>query len=101
MSFLCAHYRFERQVVCDPEAVALVKGDRCMSYAKLNATANRIANNLVRRGIAPGALVGVCLQRSPELVAALLGVWKAGAAYVPLDPAYPPERLAFMSADSG
>ena len=83
-----------------PEAVALVFGQRQLSYRELNERANKVAHYLRRRGVGPDVLVGVCLERSPEMVIALLAVWKAGGAYVPLDPAYPPERLSFMIDDA-
>jgi non-ribosomal peptide synthetase component F len=97
---LCAHELFERQAARNPEAVAVVFGDRQVSYRELNERANRVAHHLRKHGIGPDVLVGVCLNRSPELVVALLAVWKAGGAYVPLDPAYPPERLSFMIDDA-
>src|SRR5207302_4710599 len=97
---VCAHELFERQVARDPEAIALVFGARLVSYRELNERANRVAHYLRKRGVGPEALVGVCLERSPEMVVALLAVWKAGGAYVPLDPAYPPERLSFMIEDA-
>nr|WP_294501133.1 non-ribosomal peptide synthetase [uncultured Rhodopila sp.] len=97
---VCAHELFEQQVARDPGAVALVFGQRQVSYGELNERANKVAHMLRKRGVGPDVLVGVCLERSPEMVVALLAVWKAGGAYVPLDPAYPPERLSFMLADS-
>jgi amino acid adenylation domain-containing protein len=97
---VCAHELFERQAAHSPDAVAVVFGDRQVSYRELNERANRVAHHLRNRGVGPDVLVGVCLNRSPELVVALLAVWKAGGAYVPLDPAYPPERLSFMIGDA-
>jgi amino acid adenylation domain-containing protein len=97
---VCAHELFERQVARDPGAVAVAAGERRLTYRELNERSNRIAHHLRRRGVGPETLVGVCLERSPDMVAALLGVWKAGGAYVPLDPAYPPERLSFMAEDA-
>lgn len=97
----CVHELFERQVARTPDAVAVVCGERQLSYRQLNERANRVAHRLRRRGVGVEALVGVCLERSPEMIAALLGIWKSGAAYVPLDPSYPPERLAFMVRDAG
>jgi aspartate racemase len=90
---------FEAQVERRPEAVALVCGGRSVSYGELNAQANRLAHVLIGQGVGPECLVGLCLERSVDLVVALLGILKTGAAYLPLDPAYPPQRLALMLAD--
>ena len=85
-----------------PDAVAVVAADGTrLTYAELAAWAGRIAAGLRDHGVRPGSLVGVCLRRGPAMVAAVLGVWRAGAAYVPLDPDYPAERLAYMFHDSG
>ena len=91
---------FEAQVAASPDATALVYEDVTLSYAALNARANRLAHVLVGMGIGPEHRVALCLERSPQMVVALLAVLKAGAAYVPLDPDYPAERLAFMLADA-
>ena len=92
---------FEASAVAAPEQVALVLGERQWRYGELNARASRLAWRLVRDfGVQPGALVGHCLERSPEMVVALLAIMKAGAAYVALDPGLPQERLAHMLADS-
>ncbi|HEX8202153.1 MAG TPA: amino acid adenylation domain-containing protein, partial [Isosphaeraceae bacterium] len=96
----CVHRLFEAQEARTPEAVALAFEGRALTYRALNARANRLAHHLRGLGVGPETLVGVCLDRSPEMVVALLGILKAGGAYVPLDPAYPPERLAFMLEDS-
>jgi amino acid adenylation domain-containing protein len=97
---VCVHELFELQVARDPGAIALIFGERQLSYRELNERANKVAHHLRRRGVGPDVLVGVCIDRSPEMVVALLAVWKAGGAYVPLDPAYPPERLSFMIDDA-
>ena len=97
---LCAHELFEGQAAETPDAAAVVFGHRQVSYRELNERANKLAHHLRQRGVGPDVLVGVCLNRSPELVVALLSVWKAGGAYVPIDPAYPPERLSFMIEDA-
>ena len=97
---VCTHELFERQVERTPDAVAVVFERQQLTYRELNQRANQVAHFLRRRGVAPEALVGVSLKRSLELVVALLGVWKAGGAYIPLDPAYPSERLAFMVNDA-
>jgi amino acid adenylation domain-containing protein len=96
----CVHTLFEEQVVRTPAADAVVYGGRRLTYAELNARSNQLAHHLRELGIGPDQLVGVCVERSPELVIGLLGVLKAGAAYLPLDPSYPPERLSFMLEDA-
>ena len=83
-----------------PKAIAVAFGERRLSYGDLNERANSVAHYLRERGVGPNTLVGVCFERSPELIVALLAVWKAGGAYVPLDPAYPKERLSFMIEDA-
>ncbi|HEU4880986.1 MAG TPA: AMP-binding protein, partial [Longimicrobium sp.] len=97
----CIHELFEAQAARTPGAVALRFEEESLTYAGLDDRANRLANHLRRRGVRPETRVGICLERGPELVVAILAVLKAGGAYVPLDPAYPAERLAFMLADSG
>ncbi len=92
---------FEDQVARTPTAPAITFEGTTLDYAALNARANAVARRLRALGAAPGRLVGACMHRSPDLVAALLGIHKSGAAYIPLDPDFPPERLAFMLADSG
>ncbi|MGK9247896.1 amino acid adenylation domain-containing protein, partial [Inquilinus limosus] len=91
----------ERQVRTKPEAEALVFGAERLSYAELDGRANRLAQALVARGVGPDVLVGVAVERSVELVVALLGILKAGGAYLPLDPEYPRERLAGTIAETG
>ena len=98
---LCCHELFEIRVQRAPEATALVFDNEHWTYAELDARANRIAHSLIARGAGPETRVGVCLKRSPDLVAALLGVLKSGGAFVPLDPSLPGERLAFLTADAG
>ncbi|MBT2491914.1 amino acid adenylation domain-containing protein [Streptomyces sp. ISL-96] len=94
------HQAFEEQVRRTPDAVAVSHQGTRLTYAELNARANRVAHLLRARGIGPQTLVGVCLERGVELVPALLGVLKAGGAYVPLDPSYPADRLAYIAADA-
>ena len=91
----------ERQVAATPQALAVQFGEQRLSYAQLNARANQLAHWLRGRGVGPDVLVGVAVERSVELVVALLGIVKAGGAYVPMDPDYPQERLQHMLADSG
>jgi amino acid adenylation domain-containing protein len=97
----CLHRRFEEQVDRRPGAVALVCGEDSLTYGELNARANRLARHLASLGIGPEALVGIYLERSLDLVVAILGVLKAGGAYVPLERANPRERLELQLADSG
>ena len=96
----CVHQLFEEQVECTPDAVAVQFGVQQLSYRELNYRANELAHLLRSRGIGPDSVVGVCLERSLLMAVAVLGVLKAGAAYLPLDPAYPHERLQFMLRDS-
>ena len=97
---LCLHQLFEQQVEQTPDAIAVVFEQTGLTYGELNARANQIAGHLSRAGIGPEKFVGVCMDRSLELVTALLGVLKAGGAYVPLDPSYPQERQTFMLEDA-
>lgn len=96
----CIHRRFERQAALAPHAIALQGPDGSVTYADLNAAANRLARHLQRRGARPGALVALCMERGADLVTAMLAVLKTGAAYLPVDPAYPAARIAFMLADA-
>ncbi|MGH3979770.1 MAG: non-ribosomal peptide synthetase [Pseudonocardiaceae bacterium] len=96
----CVHELFEAQAVARPEATAAVLADQRISYRELDRQANQVARYLQRLGVGPEVLVGVCAQRSLRRLAGILGVLKAGGAYLPLDPAYPAERLAFMMEDS-
>ncbi|WP_369201030.1 amino acid adenylation domain-containing protein [Streptomyces sp. PU-14G] len=93
--------QFERQVAAAPDAVAVEFGEESLTYRGLDARANRLARLLVDRGIGPESVVGVALPRSFDLVIAVLAVVKAGGAYLPVDSAYPAERISFMLADSG
>ena len=84
-----------------PEAEAVCASDARVTYCELDRRANRLARHLVAAGVEVGDIVGVCLERTPEMIVALLAVLKAGAAYVPLDPAYPKDRIGFMLQDAG
>ncbi|MFI5674067.1 amino acid adenylation domain-containing protein [Streptomyces cellulosae] len=91
----------ERQADRTPDAVALVQQDRTWTYRRLEERANQYAHVLRAAGAGQESVVALCMPRGPEVAAAILGVWKAGAAYLPLDPDYPRERLSFMFRDSG
>jgi amino acid adenylation domain-containing protein len=91
---------FEAQVARTPNALAVVCGQRQLTYRELNAHANQLAHHLQTLGVGPDVLVGTCMERSAEMVVALLGILKAGGAYVPLDPSYPMQRLSTMLEDS-
>ncbi|MBV9689028.1 MAG: amino acid adenylation domain-containing protein, partial [Ktedonobacteraceae bacterium] len=96
----CLQAFFEQQTQQQPDAIALVHGERHLSYGDLNQRATQVAQRLQHAGVGPEVLVGVCLPRTASLLVALLAVLKAGGAYVPLDPRSPPERLAFLVADA-
>ncbi|AVO54972.1 non-ribosomal peptide synthase/polyketide synthase [Ectopseudomonas mendocina] len=95
------HQLFEEQAARTPTAPALAFGEQRLDYAALNRQANRLAHALIERGVGPDSLVGVAMERSVEMVVALLAILKAGGAYVPVDPEYPIERQAYMLEDSG
>jgi len=96
----CLHERFERQVALTPEAVALVCEGERLSYAELNRRANRLAHRLRARGVTPDQLVGLRTERGLDMVIGIIGILKSGGAYLPLDPAYPKDRIAFMLEDA-
>src|SRR5438034_4714079 len=91
---------FEAQAEKSPDATALIFGDERLSYSELNERANRLAHFLIRSGVAVGSLVGIALERSAEIVVAIVATLKAGAGYVPLDPDYLQARLAQMMSDA-
>ncbi|MFL6281660.1 MAG: AMP-binding protein, partial [Pyrinomonadaceae bacterium] len=91
---------FKEQVERTPEAVALSFGPHSLTFRELDRRSSRLARSLSARGVGPEMVVGVALPRSPELIASLLAAWKVGAAYLPLDPDYPAERISFMASDS-
>ncbi|MBV9110462.1 MAG: AMP-binding protein, partial [Gemmatimonadetes bacterium] len=97
----CVHHLFEAQAARTPDAVAVRCGGQALTYREVDARANRVAWELLRLGVRPETRVAIWLERGPELVPAILGAMKAGAAFVPLDPGYPDERIAYMLGDSG
>jgi len=100
VSNICIHQLFEYQVEKTPEQIAVIFEDKQVSYQELNQRANQLAHYLQTLNVKPEFLVGICVERSLEMIIGLLAILKAGGAYVPLDPAYPSERLALMLEDS-
>ncbi len=100
-SHVFVHEMFEAQAKRTPGAVAVTSESEQVTYSALNARANRLAHHLRDLGVGPASLVGLCLERSVDMMVAVLGILKAGAAYVPLDPAYPRARLRFFMEDTG
>src|SRR5215213_587316 len=96
----CVHELFEEQVERTPDAVAVVFEDERLTYQELNRCANQLAHHLRALGVGPDVLVGICVERSLEMVVGLLGILKAGGSYVPLDPSYPASRLKFILRDT-
>ncbi|AWV08512.1 non-ribosomal peptide synthetase [Marilutibacter maris] len=96
-----AHALFEQQVRRDPDAIAVLGAGESLSYGELNRRANRVAHYLLEQGAQPEAVVGLCLDRGPQLLVGILGILKAGAAYLPLDPSYPEDRIEAMLEDTG
>jgi amino acid adenylation domain-containing protein len=97
----CLHELVAEQAARSPETIAVVSEHGRMTYGELERRSNQLAHELIAAGAQPGGLVGMCLERSQELPVAMLAVLKAGAAYVPIDPSYPPQRQEFMLADAG
>ena len=91
---------FEERAEHAPQAIAIVQGERSMSYGELNQRANRLAHCLIEKGVGPESLVGIALERSADMMAAIIAIWKAGAAYLPLDSEYPRTRLEHMLNDA-
>ena len=94
------HELIAARAVLAPDAIALADGSVTLSYAELDRRSNQLARHLQAQGVGPEVIVGLCLERSAEMVVAMLGILKAGGAYLPIDPAYPQERIAFMLADA-
>ncbi len=97
----CVHQLIAEQAARQPQTVAVSCGAEQLTYGELNEQANQLAHYLRGLGVGPETIVGVCLERSVKLVVTLLGIWKAGGAYLPLDPEYPAERLSYMVINSG
>lgn len=97
----CVHQAFEAQADRTPDAVALVDDGRSLTYRELDRRANQLANALIAQGTQPDQMIGIYVERSIEMMVGLLGILKAGAAYVPMDPSYPGERIAIMLEDTG
>ena len=97
----CVHQRIALQAQQTPEATALIVGEEVLTYAQLETRANPLAHKLIELGVGPDRLVGIAVERSVEMIVGLLAILKAGGTYVPLDPAYPQDRLAYMIEDSG
>ena len=95
----CVHELIEAQVSQTPDAIAVVSDNEQITYAELNAKANQLAHHLQSLGVGPDVLVGICVERSIEMLVGLLGIWKAGGAYVAIDPSYPQERLGLMLSE--
>ena len=96
----CVHELFERQVERSPEAIALISGEKQFTYRDLNARANQLARFLKRFGVGPDSLVGLCVERSLEMIVGILGILKARAAYVPMDPTSPSDRISHILQDA-
>ncbi|WP_426751162.1 amino acid adenylation domain-containing protein [Myxococcus sp. Y35] len=96
----CAHHLFEAQVARTPDATALEFEGEALTYRELNARANQLAHHLQLTGVGPDTPVGLCCTRSPELVIGMLGILKAGGAFVPIDPSYPQDRIAYILRDA-
>jgi len=97
----CIHHLFERQVDRTPDQTAVIFEDQEITYYELNRRANQLAHYLRKLGVGPDTVVGICMERSLNLVVGLMGIHKAGGAYLPLDPTYPADRIAFMVEDAG
>jgi amino acid adenylation domain-containing protein len=92
----CVHELFEEQATRTPDSLAVSSERHSLTYAQLDKRANQLARHLIKIGVTPGSLVGIAVDRSVDMLVGLLGIWKAGAAYLPIDAAYPPDRIAFI-----
>ena len=101
LKHLCVHQLFQRQAEKRPDEIAIVFEDRQMTYRELDIGSNQLAHFLRNHGVGAESVVGVCLERSPEMIRAILAILKAGGAYLPLDPSYPTERLGLMVERGG
>ena len=97
----CIHQLFEEQVVKRPDSVAVVFEEEELTYRQLNEKSNQLASYLQKKGVKPESLVGICVDRSLEMIISLLAILKAGGAYVPIDPTYPEDRISYMLEDAG
>ncbi|MGD9898610.1 MAG: amino acid adenylation domain-containing protein, partial [Calditrichaceae bacterium] len=98
---LCLHRIFEKSADAHPDQYAVISGESKMTFDELNSKANRLAYRLQKLGAGPESIIAFCMERSPEMIISILGILKSGGAYLPLDPSYPEERIAFMLKDSG
>jgi len=96
----CVHELFQAQAEKDPQALAVACGEKAYSYGELNRRANQLAHYLRGLGVGAETRVALCCERSLEMMVGVLGVWKAGAAYLPVDPDYPPARIGYMLGDA-
>lgn len=95
------HGNVELQAKLRPDRTAVRMGGQELNYCEINQSANRLAHFMCQRGVVPGDFVGICLEKSPDMIVAILAVLKAGGAYIPMDPAYPADRIIYMQKDSG
>jgi amino acid adenylation domain-containing protein len=96
----CVHQLIDEQSLRSPDAIAVAFEGQTLTYSELDRRANQLARYLIRLGVKPGALIGISVERSLEMMVGLMGIWKAGAAYLPLDPSYPAERLSFILGEA-